>query len=872
MSVKVGLLSALMLPLVAVSAIAETKTTSWRTDGVDDWDWTNDENFTKGAPVADDIVEIPNGFTVYATNAAARARLASLKQVSPQGKTATLVLAVPADETVTIAGPLARDYWCKYGVFVKRGAGLAVLDSESKLTSSSESSDYMLSDILVEGGVLAFKQNATKTHQYNHVEVSEGAVLRTVIGGKQTTISSLTGLGMVTNTSATAQVLSLGTTTFDGVLAKGVKLKAAGRVTLTNVHSTYTETDYLTGNNGEMSTGNGTLCVPSFGLTTDDESATGKSGSFSVRGSGGGVLYLGTGETTDKSFSADQEELRGYPAFIDAGATGGLVLTGNFSPFSYKLVAQQACFVLTGSNTTPCVISGKVVEGTPNSGASSDKIPAPLCFRKQGSGTWRFGHNWGSTFASCLAIDEGTLQFDTLGEAGVVTSLGLATRLIEPSCGGKVVDLPTVDYAYTLGSDGKEGVFEYVGSNVVLCTTRLIALNGTGVICNNTEKPFRFSGVKALTAGAKTLKLTGSGAGENEIAGICDAADRPISVVKEGAGTWVLNGSNTFSGTLSVKAGTLIVRKSAPAYTWFRWNLGDGYLANRICQFWFAEFGLYDKDGFRVNSGMTFNDGDSAPSLAPGEVAYSALWQYGYDTGSLGKLFDGKTDSGTVACWMNEAHTSHNGRGQTLVMRLADGATAPAFYDVAMYAHGSSNNDRAPKAWTLEGSADGIHWDIVHTVTDCGNPMTGKRMWCGAKREYTGDANEPDGRHSDGYALATPKESVFTVLDSVSSVSVSAGATLKAEGESVVLDKLTIDAADAGTVEGFAFAANGIVEIINAPAHGEVQLPIAFENVTGLSNLRNWTCSLNGEQTKRPLCVKDGKLILQEFGLMLIVR
>lgn len=151
MSVKVGLLSALMLPLVAVSAIAETKTTSWRTDGVDDWDWTNDENFTNGAPVADDIVEIPNGFTVYATNAAARARLASLKQVSPQGKTATLVLAVPADETVTIAGPLARDYWCKYGVFVKRGAGLAVLDSESKLTSSSESSDYMLSDILVEG-------------------------------------------------------------------------------------------------------------------------------------------------------------------------------------------------------------------------------------------------------------------------------------------------------------------------------------------------------------------------------------------------------------------------------------------------------------------------------------------------------------------------------------------------------------------------------------------------------------------------------------------------------------------------------------------------------------------------------------------------
>ena len=113
---------------------------------------------------------------------------------------------------------------------------------------------------------------------------------------------------------------------------------------------------------------------------------------------------------------------------------------------------------------------------------------------------------------------------------------------------------------------------------------------------------------------------------------------------------------------------------------------------------------------------------------------------------------------------------------------------------------------------------------------------------------------------------------VITVLDAVSAISISAGATLKAEGEAIALDKLMIDATDAGTVDGFAFAASGTLEIVNAPAHGDVELPAVFANVSGLSNLRNWTCSVNGEPMKRQLRIVDGKFFLRVSGLRLLVR
>ena len=54
-----------------------------------------------------------------------------------------------------------------------------------------------------------------------------------------------------------------------------------------------------------------------------------------------------------------------------------------------------------------------------------------------------------------------------------------------------------------------------------------------------------------------TLTLTGTNTGYNTLAPVIGDNSGATSLVKSGTGTWVLTGSNTFSGTTTINAGTL---------------------------------------------------------------------------------------------------------------------------------------------------------------------------------------------------------------------------------------------------------------------------------------------------------------------------
>ncbi|HRR33769.1 MAG TPA: autotransporter-associated beta strand repeat-containing protein [Kiritimatiellia bacterium] len=72
--------------------------------------------------------------------------------------------------------------------------------------------------------------------------------------------------------------------------------------------------------------------------------------------------------------------------------------------------------------------------------------------------------------------------------------------------------------------------------------------------------PLVFTGpVRSTPSSAVTLTLDGdASAAEARISGpISQNGTNALSVIKEGSGTWVLDGSNTFSGTLTVNAGAL---------------------------------------------------------------------------------------------------------------------------------------------------------------------------------------------------------------------------------------------------------------------------------------------------------------------------
>jgi autotransporter-associated beta strand protein len=210
-------------------------------------------------------------------------------------------------------------------------------------------------------------------------------------------------------------------------------------------------------------------------------------------------------------------------------------------------------------------------------------------------------------------VDEGTLQFTSLAEKGFISSLGLATELFKDYCGAKD-ESKRASYAFALGGDSTEGALEYVGDKDEFCSERNAWLCGDGAFVNNASSKIRFRGVSSVAEGetpvSRLVKFTvrGESTAENEILDITDSAERPVSVVKDGAGTWVLGGEQSFRGSLEVRNGKLIVRRPE-TYTWHRWTItskeGTGGSANSYYQM--QEFAVFDAEGYRQNFGLSLN-------------------------------------------------------------------------------------------------------------------------------------------------------------------------------------------------------------------------------------------------------------------------
>lgn len=758
------------------------------------------------------------------------------------------------------------------GKIVKRGKGALYLDNNTVNTA------YRVTNgLLVEDGELHLPEQPANNKTSNHLAIelnAPGVLFMTgsdSFNGCRTVVNILSGDGMITNAWAMNQTIQTdpGTSDFYG--------KIGGN--LGNIYVYPSSTCNLRGTNSTFTASVmsfGTIGLVKVGYDASAPSSMGCNGTLSLIPNGGTdygrFVYLGEGETTVKTLAFDKWNVANAMT-ADGGVTGGLVWNGPITVSLKNGVMNSLIF--TGEHTNACEVGGSWTE--PTGGASY--------VTKKGSGTWIFRHHASRAMKGVVDVKEGTLRFESLAEKGTVCSLGLATLTCQNILGGDYNEAYRVPYAFVLGGGTKgEATLECIGrasvTNVDAATERPLVLAGEGRLKTSGFWPFSLKGVSSIAASPCTLTLDGT----NTLSALSTVANgaSALSVVKEGTGTWTLRGQLDFSGALAVKEGTLVVEAPDTPYSCFRLSINyinsnfNGLTDTCIGG---TEFALYDADGIRRNVGLSVPATTVAPAitLLPGEASIdeplskliftswftnSSLWLRNFFDEIGGSTFYTATTYGAPSY----ANTSS---WVTVSMRLPADSPAITSYDLMCVA----GNTRRVWGYEVRGSTDGVSWDLLDEKgTNYCKQVTGQVWYSDSSSTVTG------ARQGFAIASAPAYDTNAVQLANVSGVNVAAGATLKAKG-TVTLPALTLDCANGnGTLDGFAFADTGVVDLVNFTPGADVQnVPITFANTDEAAlakvNGRNWTVSVNGvvAPSKRVSLSADHATIYT-VGTMIIVQ
>ena len=569
-------------------------------------------------------------------------------------------------------------------------------------------------------------------------------------------------------------------------------------------------------------------------------------------------------------------------SFFDGGANGGLELTGNLS-INNNASALNHRLGLCGSNDTDCVLGMTITER-----ADTNGNPVSFHIVKSGTGSWKIAPKSASTWSGAISVEEGTLKFCSLKEAGVFCALGYATNLFECYTGA-FDENRRVDWAIAIGSDdGKEGTMEYAGNESVLCTTRPIVLKGDGRILHNAETRFAFKGITSDGEKPKTLTLDGSGFGENIISGLDDSEGGKISVRKKGTGRWILSANASIRGNIDVQAGTLCVMAPPSSYEWFRFTDMQVYTNTVITSkgqvlygdppsstFYMREIAFFDEDGISQSIGLQCVE--DWRNVQPGQFAFAKDPMKG-SISNWDKLFDDAGNSYVSVDVGKAPNRDDESSWFSLVFRMPENSNPVKTFDLVWNTSsagaGALNH---PADFKMEGSVDGLHWVEIFSTNNVVSPGSGK--WLYDMGNYPSNslnaAIEDPTKRRHGFSFAQP-EFDNNLMDQVGIVSVAADATLKSIGGSQTIKKFGFDmASGGGTVDGFAFAEEGTLYIDNVVSGGTL-LEKSFTpvNCTGVTNLSNWTLLVNDAATSKysASVSADGKVRLTAVALRVIIR
>ncbi|HEX8911633.1 MAG TPA: autotransporter-associated beta strand repeat-containing protein, partial [Humisphaera sp.] len=365
------------------------------------------------------------------------------------------------------------------------------------------------------------------------------------LNGNADTVAAVAGTGTVT--SAAPAVLSVTAGTTAALLGGQLSLTKAnaGTLSVTNASNTFT---------GTLQVNNGILEVASLADAGAGSQGTGTIRILNGTNAGAVLRYLGPARTITRAIEVFGTGTGAGTAGLESGGTGPLTWAGDVS---LSVPGAAKSFALQGENAGENVFAGKVSNGA-----------GTLSLVKDGPNAWALT-NPANDFTGNVTVNDGTLRVTTAGALGTGTKTVAVANSTYPSLAldgsaGNIV-LPA-GIGFTASNDGTGGrpgaIVNLAGDNVINGQVALVNGNGGNGRLTVTAGTLTLAGtVNANGAtGVRTLLIGGAGNGtvSGVVAdGVTSGNARVVSVQKDGTGIWSLTGANTFTGSVSVQAGTL---------------------------------------------------------------------------------------------------------------------------------------------------------------------------------------------------------------------------------------------------------------------------------------------------------------------------
>jgi|GEM_PF-1662093 len=312
---------------------------------------------------------------------------------------------------------------------------------------------------------------------------------------------------------------------------------------------------------------NGSLSLNGGG-TLDSLTGTSLAITTAITGTGGllksgpGTLIL-TGASTYAGGTTITEGV------LQIGATGGAGTTGSLGTGDIALNPTSGTATLTilrGDNSL------NIANSITSSGAGTNALIIGTNGASSPSGTVTLSGT--NTFTGNVTISGGALRITNSAALGI----GPKTVSIASNAGPSLqldgttgdLNLPA-NISFTASSDGTlinaasnaGAIINIAGNNTINGHIALTNGGGGNGRINVTAGSLTLNGGidAAGSTGVRTLLL--GGAGQGTANGVIADNGNVVSVTKDGAGTWNLTGANTFTGAVTVSAGTLRVNAIA---------------------------------------------------------------------------------------------------------------------------------------------------------------------------------------------------------------------------------------------------------------------------------------------------------------------